>query len=349
MEHIPTQESDVQKVIRIARELGISLEDAAVTCAGFELAFSDDILRREIFEIIHRLDDEAYKKGEPMGLIISYAVELRSGGIRVGRYADEIPPGVVVTLTPTDRAMIFLKIKDNFPTQQFLGPIIMNRPEWEFESKDQCPAESEIQNPISKIDNGVVSSDKSKIPNPKSKIDRVVCSDDSKIRVKLPSLDKEGCPLGRGGLTDRETCDTGSAPEAVATGVVSSDKSKIQNPKSKIDYGLVSSDSEMKESAIPLGPSSLEPAREPICLGPIRLKFNERFPCVSAARSSFQRVVLPARMPAFQKALKPPHHLPPWALPAEMPAFQWTSGLSPPLNAENLGHSERKMFLRHRQ
>ena len=97
--------------------------------------------------------------------------------------------------------------------------------------------------------------------------------------------------------------------------------------------GVVCSDTEMKEPAIPLGPSSLEPARAAICLGPIRLKFNERFPCVSATKSSSQPAALQAGNLAFQsKALKPPHHLPPWAaLPAGMPAFQ-SSGLSPPFH-----------------
>ncbi len=260
MAHIPTHEADDHKVYRIARELGISLENAAVTCDAFALAFSDDRMRRAIFGMIDELDISAAKKGEPMGLIINYTVELGMDGIRVGRYADEIPPGQVVSLTPTDRAAIHLRIKDNFPTQQFLGPIIMNRPDWEFESEDQCPAKSEIQNPESKIDNGVV------------------CSD-----------------------------------------------------------------SEIKEPAILLGPSSLEPARAVIFLGPIRLKFNERFPCVSAAKSSSQRAVLPAGNQAFQsKALMPPHHLPPWAaLPAGMPAFQ-SSGLSPPPVVGECGHSASK-------
>jgi hypothetical protein len=133
--HIPIIETDDQKVYRIAKELDISLEDAEVTCAGFELAFSDDGLRRSIFGMIDELDGSAAKKGEPLGLIINYTVELGMDGIRVGRYADEIPPGQIVSLTPTDRAMIFLRIKDNFPTQQFLGPLIVNRPEQEFASE----------------------------------------------------------------------------------------------------------------------------------------------------------------------------------------------------------------------
>jgi hypothetical protein len=129
MAHIPTTEADDQKVFRIARELGISVEYAAVTCAGFELAFGDDGLRRAIFEIIDQLDDEAYKKGEPFGMILSYAVELGMDGIHVRRHSNEIPANQVVSLTPTDRAMIFLRIKDNFPTQLFLGPLIVNRPD----------------------------------------------------------------------------------------------------------------------------------------------------------------------------------------------------------------------------
>lgn len=46
--------------------------------------------------------------------------------------SDEIPAGEIVNLTPTDKAMIFLKIEDDFPTQEFLGPLIVNRPELEF-------------------------------------------------------------------------------------------------------------------------------------------------------------------------------------------------------------------------
>src|SRR5687767_2260519 len=136
MEQIPTTESDVEKVHRIATVLDISLEDAALTCAGFELAFSDADLRRAIFEIIDQLDESAAKKGEPVGLIINYTVELGMEGIRVGRYADEIPPGEIVELTPAHRANILLRIVDNFPTQEFLGPLIVNRPGWHFDTFD---------------------------------------------------------------------------------------------------------------------------------------------------------------------------------------------------------------------
>ncbi len=222
MAHIPTTESDDQKVFWIARVLDISLEDAALTCAGFELAFGDDRMRRAIFEIIDQLDESAAKKGEPLGLIINYTVELGNDGIRVGRYADEIPAGGIVELVPPHSAAIHLRIVDNFPTQEFLGPLIVNRPGWHFDTFDL---------------NAEVSEDL----------------------------------------------------------------------------------------------SHFESAKQPICLGPIRLKFNERFPCVSATRLSSQRAVLPAVNLAFHSA--------------GMPAFQ-SSGLSPPHPSENLGHSGRKMFLR---
>ncbi len=128
MEHVPSTESDIEKVYRIARELGIGLEEAAITCDAFHLAFSDEGLRRAIFGLIDELDDEAYRKGEPLGMILSYAVELGIEGIQVTRHANEIPPGQVVSLTPTNRAMIFVKIKDNFPTNRGLGPLILERP-----------------------------------------------------------------------------------------------------------------------------------------------------------------------------------------------------------------------------
>ena len=266
MEHIPTQESDIEKVYRIARELGIGIEEAAITCDAFHLAFSDEGLRRSIFGMIDELDESAVKKGEPLGLIIRYTVELGMDGIRVGRYADEIPAGEIVSLTPTDRAVIFLKIKDNFPTQQFLGPVIVNRPEME--------------------------------PVP-----------------------------GAAAFSTGQSC----WPEP--TGDFSA-ISKIQNTKSNCE--VVCSDRETKKPAIPLGPSSLEPARIVICLGPIRLTFNERFPFMSGAMSQNKPGSF-LNLPAYNA----PQHLPPWvALQVGTPAFQ--SGLSPPRPSENLGHSDAK-------
>ncbi len=176
---------------------------------AFELAFSDEGLRRAIFEIIDQLDAEAVKKGEPFGLILTYAVELGLDGIRVGRYADEVPPGQVVTLTPTDRARILLRIKDNFPTQQFLGPIIMNRPVYEFENEElpEFLRDSDIN--------------------------------------KLPSLAEEGCPEGRGGVTDS-----------------------------------VDAEAELPEFLRASEPTGVIPRNIPV-----RLTLDERFPFLSAAAS----------------------------------------------------------------
>jgi hypothetical protein len=221
MEHVPTTEREIQKVCRIARELGISLQDAAVTSDAFDLAFSDEVMRRAIFEIINRLDDEAARKAEPLGLIINYTVEMGLDGIRVGRYADEIPPGEIVELTPPDGARIFLKINDSFPTQRFLGPLTVNRPGWHFDTFD---------------------------------------------------------------------------PDA----------------------------------EVPDDLSQFAATRKPICLGPIRLTFNERFPFISAAKWKSQRSAL--LLPGLVDAAAASH------------SGRSSSGLSPPLRAENLGHSDRKMF-----
>ena len=129
MEHIPTTESYIKKVCRIAKELDCSIEESALTCDAFELAFSDRETRRAIFGMIDRLDHSAARKGEPLGLIITYAVEIGAEGIHVGRYADYVPPGQTVELTPANQAMIYLRITDDFPTDAFLGPMIVNRPE----------------------------------------------------------------------------------------------------------------------------------------------------------------------------------------------------------------------------
>ena len=144
MAHIPTTESDVEKVIRIAKVLGIGIEEAAITCDAFHLAFSDDRMRRAIFDIVDELDRSAAKKGEPLGLIINYTVELGMEGFRVARYADEIPAGEVVELTPPHRAMIHLRIVDDFPTQEFLGPLMVNRPGWHFDTFDPDAPDLEI-------------------------------------------------------------------------------------------------------------------------------------------------------------------------------------------------------------
>jgi hypothetical protein len=292
MAHLPAKESDVEKVIRIAKELDISIEDAAVTCDAFELAFSDEGLRRAIFEMIDELDHEAAKKGEPFGLILTYAVELGLDGIRVGRYADEIPAGEVVTLTPTDRARILLRIKENFPTQQYLGPVIVDRPVYEFEN-EELPEFLRASQPTAVLSN------ESKIQNPKSQIEH----------TELSSLARRStgqyCWPERGWQTDDVFC--------------------------RAD-GVVCSDSEISESELPTELPSNWPDIA-ICLGPIRLTFDERFPSVSANASKSQRTgAMSIMSSAGRTALKPARQLPPLAaLQAGGPAFQLTSGLSPPL------------------
>jgi hypothetical protein len=282
MAHIPTTEADDQKVLRIARELGISLEDAALTCAGFELAFSDGRMRRAIFEIIDQLDDEAYKKGEPLGTILSYAVEVGMDGIQVSRYADEIPPGKVVSLTPTNRAMIFLRINDNFPTQHFLGPLMVNRPELPSLGKEGWQTDVFCR------------------------ADGVVCSDSEATDIeinKLPSLAKEGLQADVFCRAD----------------------------------GVICSDSEIRESELPTELPSHWPDI-PICLGPIRLTFNEHFQLLSAAGTSSQ--LNDSRSPlaaaAHSASTRPLHAT------TSSHLVQPTSGLSPPPPVGDRGHSGSK-------
>jgi hypothetical protein len=251
MEHIPTTESYVQMVVRIAKELDISVDKASITCDAFELAFSDPGSRQAIFGMIDQLDESAVRKGEPMGLIIRYTVNLGEDGIHVGRYADEIPSGDVVDLTPSHQACIFLRITDDFPTQELLGPMIVNRPQMQYES-----------------------------------VHRERAFDGKSF----------------GNQFDRDRFDR----------------------------------------TIPSDISCSEPAKPVILLGPIRLTFNERFPlAVSKSQPGY------LLRSADRTALDPPHHLLPGsALSAGNRTFQ-SSGLSPPFPSENLGHSERKMFLRH--
>src|SRR4051794_33163470 len=106
MKQILTHDPDVQKVIRTAQHLGIDLNEAALTCDAFELAFSDYELRGQIFEMMDDLDAEADTKGEPEGLIISYAVDLGLEGIKVTRYADEVSGGERIPALPPDTARI---------------------------------------------------------------------------------------------------------------------------------------------------------------------------------------------------------------------------------------------------
>jgi hypothetical protein len=136
MKQILTHDPDVQKVIRIAQHLGIDLNEAALTCDAFELAFSDYEVRCQIFEMMDELDAEADAKGEPEGLIISYAVGLGLEGIKVSRYADKVSEGESIPTLPPDTARIYCRISDNFPTLNWLGPLIVNRPKRQDDNAD---------------------------------------------------------------------------------------------------------------------------------------------------------------------------------------------------------------------
>jgi hypothetical protein len=136
MQQILTHDPDVQKVIRIARDLGIDLNEAASTCDAFELAFSDYDVRCQIFEMMDELDADADAKGEPEGLIISYAVELGPEGIKVTRYADQVSEGESIPALPLDTARIYCRIGDNFPTTNWLGPLVVNRPKRQEDHAD---------------------------------------------------------------------------------------------------------------------------------------------------------------------------------------------------------------------
>ena len=300
MEHIPTTESDVEEVIRIAKVLGIGIEEAAITCDAFHMAFSHESVRSAIFGMIDELDESAARKGEPLGLIINYTVELGMEGIRAARYADEIPAGEMVELVPPHRANIFLRIVDNFPTQEFLGPLIVNRPGWHFDTFDPVVAAREIA--------------------------------EEEFSESVPGA-------VRGPHSE-------SVPGAVATGAFSDDrKSQIEDPKSNGE--VVCSHSETTRTEILLGPSSLESPQMVICLGPIRLKFNERFPFVASGTPR-------CRSPHVSKGLtfnvrqrwadrSSPENMPPWAaLQAGTPAVQSMSGLSPPLTFGESGTLRRE-------
>jgi hypothetical protein len=288
MERTPIIETHIQKVIRIAKELDISIEESAVTCDAFEMAFSDVATRRAIFEMIEQLDESAAKRGEPRGLIINYAVEVGSDGIHVGRYADEIPAGEVVNRPPGDTAMIFLKIDDNFPTQAFLGPMMVNRPSSGSEPRS-------VATLIDSFDEFTVGQDRFADPA----ID------------ELPSM-------------ARRSTSQFSWPE------------RGWQPASA--NGVVCSDTGDRDSQLPTELPS-ERTGVPIQLGPIRLKLNERFPFLVPA-------VSPSRPGTFSGSPAVPASTSPLLAAFSFHSVLPTSGLSPPFHAENLGHSERKMFQR---
>src|SRR3954466_11023070 len=108
MTHTGTDDMEMQEIFRVAEGLGVGVFEAADTLDAFRQVFSNAALERQIFEMIDKLD--AKFEGEPEGLMITYEVEIRSGGgMWVGRYADLVLEGVTVESMP-DRAAIFLRL-----------------------------------------------------------------------------------------------------------------------------------------------------------------------------------------------------------------------------------------------
>src|SRR5205085_4734404 len=122
----------MRHVFRVAEALGVGVFEAADTLDAFRQVFSNAALERQIFEMIDKLDAGA--EGEPEGLMITYEVEIRSGGgVWVGRYADLVPEGETVLQMP-DRAAIFLRLKEGIRPKQWLGPLMIRRPEPQVET-----------------------------------------------------------------------------------------------------------------------------------------------------------------------------------------------------------------------
>ena len=129
MTYTVTDDTEMQQVFRAAEGLGVGVFEAADTLDAFRQVFSNAALERQIFEMIDKLDAGAEAKGEPEGLMITYEVEIRSGGgVWVGRYADLVPEGETVLQMP-DRAAIFLRLKEGIRPKDWLGPLIIRRPE----------------------------------------------------------------------------------------------------------------------------------------------------------------------------------------------------------------------------
>jgi hypothetical protein len=170
-------------------------------------------------------------------------------------------------MTPPDRANIFLRTVDNFPTQKFLGPLIVNRPEPLAE--EQYPWEP-------------------------------AGSTDSDIN-EHPSLAKEGCPVGRGGVIHTDT-----AQREIPTELPS----------------------HWPDVSIRLGPNGLKlDERFPFLAGRTSMPGRARaasFLC--SGRSSLTRYLSPVTSNVPLAAV----HL----------SGAAASGLSPPFHSENLGHSK---------
>ena len=119
--YIPLQIAD------IARAHGIGIEEAGHVKAAFEIAFADPRQRERIFEMMDELDRQASDKGEPDGLKVCFGVDLDKEGYTVVRRADKPQPGESVLAA--GKAEVYCRIGGKFPTADWLGPLVLKRPE----------------------------------------------------------------------------------------------------------------------------------------------------------------------------------------------------------------------------
>ena len=118
--YIPLEISD------IAWNIGCSYEEAELVKAAFEIVFADAEQRRRIYEMMEELDRREREKGEPDGLRVRFAVDMDTDGYTVMRGANYLLPGEEPL--GEGRVEVFCRIKGNFPTDEWLGPLVLNRP-----------------------------------------------------------------------------------------------------------------------------------------------------------------------------------------------------------------------------
>ena len=111
----PTYESEALK------------QEAFLLQSAFDLVFSDRAVGPAVFQMISQLDVEAREKGEPSGLQVRYAVDLAADGFTVMRLGDLRQPDETVTV-PGNYVELYCRIRDGFPTDEWLGPVMVERP-----------------------------------------------------------------------------------------------------------------------------------------------------------------------------------------------------------------------------
>ena len=142
MSCFPTLENSntLAEVTHISRKMGISLQEAWYVKQAFELAFDDEELRGRIYHMMDELDRRAAENDEPACLKVRFAVELGSEGFSVMRGTEIMLPGEKAL--PDGRVEVFCRINEGFPTDKWLGPLALKRPEPEtYTTQKSIPAE----------------------------------------------------------------------------------------------------------------------------------------------------------------------------------------------------------------